>query len=163
MRNFPDNSETSRTCSFLLKKKGFTLAEVFIALILFAATVAIFSETIRNTFIAFEKVEFSDSSSNVQTLVRKEILSILDVDILESGGVMRVRDLDIYWKAEIFPVELLDTWMVSILYESKGSLSSSQQQMDLFLYRPSWSVPEDRMQLKEIRFAEWEDAYQSEI
>jgi type II secretory pathway component PulJ len=137
-------------------KRAFTLPEVFISLLVFAMTIAVFSETMRNTFMAYERMETKGQSQDYKTILRKTVLSTIDMMVVEEGGVIQTAEREVYWKSIIQPSEVLDTFYIQVLYEVKGSSSTEHKELGLYVYRPDWSEVEEREKLVEQRQREWE-------
>jgi len=143
--------------SWLNRGRGFTIMEVVLALALFVVAVTAFSGAYVNILNAFEAVKLDQTFEQDLALVRKQVLSIADVEDLEAGGeVVTGAYGAANWSVEYEPTGVADLFRVTLFVEmypeEEDAYGNEREPIEveqtLFLTRPTWSDPVERETLR---------------
>ena len=138
-------------------RSGFSLAEVFISIVLFALVVGVFAETINNSTLAYSKLGGESDDKHFAKSIRAFILKVKSVDEIEEGGEFEVQGKTVYWKAEVEQTEVLDLFRLEFLARYTENNFNREIEQVLYLYRPMWSDRDERSRLKDVRLDQYED------
>lgn len=137
--------------------RAFTLVEVLVSLAIFSLAAVALSSAYLNVISGYRDSETQRVRHENWSLVRLQILIEPDRDIIESGGQITLPDnTSLRWTANIEPTELADLFALELNGEITGAEAWSQSER-LMLFRPDWSDPGERDQLRETnrqRFSE---------
>lgn len=130
-----------------MKRRGFTLIEVTLALTIFAISVVGIMQAFTNTLTALGSLRREADLSPYVRYVRAHVITVPDLDDFEDGDELDLPDgSTARWTAEVEPVEVADLFRVELeITLSGGDLDKDYVTSEtLYLLRPSWSDPIDR-------------------
>ncbi|WOO41931.1 type II secretion system protein [Rubellicoccus peritrichatus] len=139
------------------RKRGFTLAELIVALVLFSLIAVTMGQAIVNNLQALERLSGSTPLDHDLTRMRHRIMVIENLEELKEGGEIELPTdeggdpMTVRWTAEVFPTSTLDLFAVDLELEFQGGGLATNREMRLFLYRPNWTEAEDREKLSEAK------------
>ncbi len=141
-------------------RPGFTLAEIVVAVTLFALYVTVLCQAVYYGLQALAAVDSKVDFTPMLALVRQEVLPMETIEALEEGGeVMVGGDTNVTWEAEVFPTTLLDFFVIELRIRFPSEMMDDNEIVEsLMVYRPAWSAGFDRDSLKglkEERFREF--------
>lgn len=129
--------------------RAFTLVEVLVSLAIFALASVALSGAYLNVLGGYHASDQQRERHEDWSLARMQVLIEPQRDVIESGGQFNLPDKTVlHWSAQIEPTELADLFAVELTGEVTGSDGWTQTER-LMLYRPDWSDPSDREQLRE--------------
>ncbi len=138
--------------------RAFSLAELIIAMALFALAATVLSQSILNALTALNQVQYGESSLRDFVYARQKILSIEDRDILTEGGEFVApsgNKLD--WKAEISATDVLDLHQLDVTIERRSEAGPEVPFVGkYYVLRPRWSETETRTALLNAKREEYE-------
>lgn len=135
-------------------QKGFTLAEIVVAVALFALYATVLCQAVYYGLQALAATESKMADiTPVIALVRQEVLPIMTIEELEEGGEIAIGgDETVSWVAEVFPTTLLDFYVIELTIRLPSDMTEEQELVErLMVYRPAWSGNYDRDGLKELK------------
>lgn len=126
-----------------MKRRGFTLLEVLVALVIFAvATVALAAAYI-NVLNAYDVVGRGNARQEDVRFARAQLLAEADRTKAEEGGDFAAADEGrVVWRAEIEPTTTADLFRVTFTCEVTANNAATPSQPiveTLYLLRPTWS------------------------
>jgi len=128
--------------------RAFTLVEVLVSLAIFSLAVVALSSAYLNVISGYRDSETQRDRHENWSLVRLQVLIEPDRSEIESGGQITLPDNStLRWTARIEPTELADLFALELSGEISGAEDWSQNER-LMLFRPEWSDPGDRDQLR---------------
>jgi len=128
--------------------RAFTLVEVLVSLAIFSIAAVALSSAYLNVISGYRDSETQRERHENWSLVRLQVLIEPDRDALESGGQITLPDnTTLRWTANIESTEIADLFALELNGEIAGSEGWSQNER-LMLFRPAWSDPGDRDQLR---------------
>jgi len=129
--------------------RAFTLVEVLVSLAIFALSAVALSSAYLNVIGGYRDSETQRDRHENWSLVRLQVLIEPDRDAIESGGQINLPDTTtLSWSATIEATDLADLFALELSGEIPGPEGWTQNER-LMLYRPEWSDPGDRDQLRE--------------
>ncbi len=129
--------------------RAFTLVEVLVSLAIFSIAAVALSSAYLNVISGYRDSETQRERHENWALVRLQVLIEPNREALESGGQITLPDNStLHWTANIESTELADLFALELSGEVTGSEGWSQNER-LMLFRPEWSDPGDRDQLRE--------------
>lgn len=151
--------------------RGFTLAEVVVAVLLFGLAAAVLGQAVSDSLRAYAMSREAVSASDSETHVRRHVLGILSRSTLEEGGevevpvAIRKQDSEevetemvkVRWEAEIFPTRLLDVYVLRVTMRLEGGSDVGEVTHDYIAYRPSWAKQDEVDSLLESKEKEFRD------
>ena len=141
-----------------VRKKGFMLIEVLIALALFGLS-AVF--LVDGAFVAARTIRLmKDTREMEQDLlwVRGEIFKETDYEKMEDGGDIQSLSMgEVRWETEIEMSEVIDLFQVTLTLSYEGNdelgIESGERVSKMYLLRPTWGkngeFSDDRARLLE--------------
>ena len=141
-----------------VRKKGFMLIEVLIALALFGLS-AVF--LVDGAFVAARTIRvMKDTREMEQDLlwVRGEIFKETDYEKMEDGGDIQSLSMgEVRWETEIEMSEVIDLFQVTLTLSYEGNdelgIESGERVSKMYLLRPTWGknseFSDDRARLLE--------------
>lgn len=137
--------------------RAFTLVEVLVSLAIFSLAAVALSSAYLNVISGYRDSETQRERHENWSLVRLQVLIEPDRDAIESGGQITLPDnTSLRWTASIESTELANLFALELSGEIAGEDGWSQNER-LMLFRPEWSDPGERDQLRETnrqRFSE---------
>ena len=129
--------------------RAFTLVEVLVSIAIFSLAAVALSSAYLNVISGYRHSETQRERHENWSLVRLQVLIEPDLDAIESGGQITLPDNStLRWTANIESTELANLFALEISGEITGDEGWSQNER-LMLYRPEWSDPGERAQLRE--------------
>lgn len=138
--------------------RAFTLAELVIALAIFALAATVLSQSVLNALTALNNVQYGESSLRDFIYARQKILAIDDRDVLTDGGEFVApsgNKLD--WKVEISATDVLDLHQIDLTIERRAESGPEPPFIGrYYVLRPKWSDSETRTALLTAKREEYE-------
>lgn len=133
-----------------MKRRGFSLIEVVVAVALFASAAVVLSSAFVNALLArdFGKRN-ADFAEDVRT-VRLQLLLEPNLEDAEDGGLYETFGSgEAEWEAVIEPMEVVDLFYVrlQITFSEPPEGVDPLYVEELYLLRPTWSESEERSDL----------------
>lgn len=134
-------------------RSGFTLAEIVVAVTLFALYATVLCQAVYYGLQALAAVDSKVDITPMLALVRQEVLPMESIEALEEGGeVMVGGDINVTWEAEVFPTTLLDFFIIELTIRFPSDMMDDHEFVEpLMVYRPAWSAGFDREGLKALK------------
>ena len=127
---------------------AFTLVEVLVSLAIFSIAAVALSSAYLNVIGGYRDSETQRERHENWSLVRLQVLIEPDREALESGGQVTLpNNSTLRWTVNIESTELADLFTLKLSGEIAGLEGWSQNER-LMLFRPAWSDPGDRDQLR---------------
>ncbi len=155
----------------LLCRRGFTLGEVVVAVLIFGLAATVLVQATSNALNSYILSRRDDRGSILMGHVRRDVLKILSREEVEEGGEVEVphivRDpetdeeetelIDVRWEAEIHPTRILDVYILDLTahFETEGAVASVTDHITT--YRPTWGESDQVEQLIEAKEQEFEE------
>ncbi len=137
--------------------RAFTLVEVLVSLAIFSLAAVALSSAYLNVISGYRDSETQRDRHENWSLVRLQVLIEPDRDAIESGGQITLPDnTSLRWTASIESTELANLFALELSGEIAGDEGWTQHER-MMLFRPEWSDPGERDQLRETnrqRFSE---------
>lgn len=134
-----------------MKRGGFTVMEVLIALAIFVGMATVLGATYLNILNAYSQIdEVNDFQADVK-FARSLLLTEPDLDTAEKGGEFDTPDgRHLTWQVSVDPTETTDLFAVTFECDLNGpDLKQPVQLTEHFrLLRPTWSKQEDHDKLR---------------
>lgn len=134
-----------------LRRHGFTLLEVLIALAIFALAAVVLASAYVNVLTGYEVARRATGSDPEVRFARAQLLSLADVEEARQGGEFDSADgRRVKWSATIDPTNEADLFLVTFECEIAGKDAQKEQKVrQIFrVLRPTWSVAVDRNTLR---------------
>ncbi len=129
--------------------RAFTLVEVLVSLAIFSLAAVALSSAYLNVISGYGDSETQRDQHENWALVRLQVLIEPDREEIEAGGQLNLPDdSTLRWTANIEPTELADLFSLELNGEIAG-LEGWTRNERLMLFRPDWSDPGERDQLRE--------------
>ena len=140
-----------------MKRRGFSLIEVVVAVALFASAAVVLSSAFVNALLARDFGKRNADFAQDVRAVRMQLLLEPNLEDAEDGGRYETFGSgEAEWEAVIEPMEVVDFFRVRLQIEfsepPEGIAPTYTE--ELYLLRPTWSEAEDRSD----RLAEKRDA-----
>lgn len=139
-------------------RRGFTVLEVLIAMVIFFAAFTSLSFIFVNNLETLGKLEIQADRQGTLRFIRSQILMIEDLDTLEDGGEIETLDLGTCrWEAEAEPTELAGLFALRLALEFEGTDTQEafERSESLYVLRPTWMEQDEYS----ARISEAKDAY----
>lgn len=149
-------SQVRQTGQPPLHLRGFTLAEVVVALTLFALTAVVITQAVLNAQDTYRRLSQIDPRDEALPYVRQAILSLTERSQVEEGGtVVTPQGLTGEWEAVLLPTQVLDLLLLRYTVEWKDNTGQEAPVIrEVYVFRPGWSDSAVRQELRERR-QEW--------
>ncbi len=131
-------------------KKGFSLIEVLLALVIFAMAAGVLVSAFVNALLARERGAQDERWGDDVRIARMQLLLEPIRDDAESGGrVATLHHGEASWRAVIEPTQIVDLFSVQFQVDFSSSPEGSPGSITetLFLFRPTWSEAGERSDL----------------
>ncbi len=133
-------------------RRGFTLIEVVVALMLFSFAVVVLTASYVNVLNSIEAVRVDQSLEQELAFVRAQLLMEPELENVEEGGEAPTPTHGMaVWGAVVSPTTTADLFRVDLTIELSGDGAATPARtvtQRLFLLRPSWSEPTAREDLR---------------
>jgi prepilin-type N-terminal cleavage/methylation domain-containing protein len=149
-------SQVRQTGQPQLHPGGFTLAEVVVALTLFALTAVVITQAVLNAQDTYRRLSQIDPRDEALPYVRQAILSLTERSEVEEGGtVVTPQGLTGEWEAVLLPTQVLDLFLLRYTVEWKDNTGQEAPvTREVYVFRPGWSDSAVRQELRDRRL-EW--------
>lgn len=132
-------------------RRGFTVLEVLIALMIFIGAAVVLGATYLGIMNSYAQLEVDGDYKNDVKFARAALLAEPDFDTAEKGGDFDATDgRHVSWKATIEPTNTAD--LFSVTFECEVNAAELKEPIHITeafrLLRPTWSKPEDRDKLR---------------
>jgi len=133
-------------------KRGFTLVEVILAIIIFTIGAGSLMEIVFTINRGLMQVEIQHTHEADVRFVRRQVMAITDRDILEEGDeIETLNSGTASWVAEIVETEVLDLFKltITITFNTESTTETEPHIDELYVLRQgsSWMEPVDRSTL----------------
>lgn len=136
-----------------MRRSGFTLLEVMVALMVFAVAAVALAAAYVNVLNAYDVVNRGNDNLEDIRFARSMLLAEPDRQKAEDGADFETADGGrIRWTTEIEATTVADLFRVTFICEiaeSAGKASPSPRRETFFLLRPTWSEGDDAAKLRE--------------
>jgi general secretion pathway protein I len=134
------------------ESRGFTLIEVLVSLAIFALAAVVLSVAYLNIIGSYRSLGAQHQSDEDWKLLRAVVLTEPELAKVEEGGRITLpggRQLN--WKAKAEPTHVADLFQLTLEAEvpASGDMEEWKQRQVLHLFRPGWSDPAEREELRE--------------
>ncbi len=153
---------------------GFSIAELLIALVLFALAAFVLGRAAMDSLNAMVRPAVYNHNQRILNETREAVFAARSRTELEAGGEREIalmiqgedgtdtENVRLRWEAEVFPTRVLNVFAVDVTIRVEGG-EERQQLIEerIFAYRPSWLDAEEQEQLlntKEDLFRELREA-----
>ena len=138
----------------MMSRRGFTLLEVLMALVIFAVAAVMMGAAYVNVLNAYDIVGRGNFRSEDVSFARQQLLAESDREKAEEGSDFEGADgARVTWRATIEQTQLPDLFRVEFICEVAATTAGQPQPAParevFFLLRPSWSQGLDTTQLKQ--------------
>jgi general secretion pathway protein I len=133
-----------------MKRRGFSLIEVVVAVALFASAAVVLSSAFVNALMARDFGKRNASFAEDVRAVRMQLLLEPNLEDAEDGGEFETFSAgEAEWEAVIEPTEVVDLFYVQLQMQFSEPPEGVEPlyRETLYLLRPTWSVSEDRSDL----------------
>ena len=130
--------------------RAFTLAEVALAIAVFAAAVTVLTQTYVNALLSLDSLESETALNADLRFVRSIVIKEPNLETFEEGGEIETLASGIAaWEAEVEPALVSDLFFVdlTIVLKPPDSREPVEFAQHLLLLRPTWSDPVERSEL----------------
>lgn len=141
-----------------MKKKGFTLIEVTVALAIFALASVALTQSFLSGMFSLERFEFAKSNEDSVMFVYSQVLEVKERRDLEEGGVIKtIESGEATWSAKVQKTSLLGLYKVDVKVvfdDEKLFKKPKTYNEEFYLYKPEWAEPGERDEI--LRFKDKE-------
>lgn len=133
-----------------MKRRGFSLIEVVVAVALFASAAVVLSSAFVNALLARDFGKRNALFAEDVRAVRMQLLLEPNLEDAEDGGRFETFGAgEAEWEAVIEPTEVVDFFHVTleIAFSEPPEGIEALYREELYLLRPTWSESEDRSDL----------------
>ncbi len=133
-----------------VRRSGFSLIEVVVAVALFASAAVVLSSAFVNALLAREHGVRSSQFASDISAVRMQLLLQANLEDAEDGGTFETFGAgEAEWEAAIEPMEVIDLFQVQfqVEFSDPPEGTNSLFQETLYLFRPTWSISDERSEL----------------
>jgi prepilin-type N-terminal cleavage/methylation domain-containing protein len=130
-------------------RRGFTLIEVLVALLIFTLTAVVLGGAYLNVLNSYEVAQRSNVNDNDVTFARSQLLAMSDLPTAQAGAEFDDGDRHVKWTAEIDPADTTDLFTVTFTCVMTEARVPTKTVVENFmLLRPTWSDPSARSTLR---------------
>lgn len=132
---------------------GFTLIEVLVSLAIFALAAVVLSVAYLNILGSYRTLGSRHEAEENWKLLRAVVLTEADKEKVEQGGRIALPDgAHLNWKGQIEPTDVADLFRLTLEADvtDTGAGDARQRRQVIHVFRPSWSDPAEREELREI-------------
>jgi prepilin-type N-terminal cleavage/methylation domain-containing protein len=132
-------------------RRGFTLVEVLVALVIFALMAIVLGGAYLNVLNSYEAARRANMSDEDVFFARSQLLSQSDLQTAQNGAEFDDGDRHVKWTAEIDPEKTTDLFTVTFTCTiTDPSEPGPRNEVETFmLLRPTWSDPTTRSTLRQ--------------
>jgi general secretion pathway protein I len=135
-----------------MKRGGFTLLEVLVALVVFTTAAVVLAATYLNVLNAYHFANHVDPYGEDVRFARAQMMAEPDRTKAEDGGDFETSTGRISWKAKIDTTNTADVFQVTFTCDIADSTAKQPVRPiveTFFLLRPTWSEGVDSAKLRE--------------
>jgi prepilin-type N-terminal cleavage/methylation domain-containing protein len=132
-------------------RRGFTLIEVLVALMIFALTAVVLGGAYVNVLNSYEIARKANVNDEDISFARSQLLTQSDLQTARNGAEFDDGDRHVKWTSEIEPATTTDLFSVafSCTITESGAATPRVQVQHFMLLRPTWSDPTERTALRQ--------------
>jgi general secretion pathway protein I len=132
-------------------RRGFTLVEVLVSLVIFALTAVVLGSAYLNVLNGYEIARKANMNDEDVFFARSQLLSQSDLQAAQSGAEFDDGDRHVRWTAEIEPANTTDLFTVTFTCTVTGGAGVEPRSVaeTFMLLRPTWSDPTARTTLRQ--------------
>jgi general secretion pathway protein I len=133
-----------------MQRRGFTLIEVMVALMIFALTAVVLGGAYVNVLNSFEIARKANVNDDDLSFARSQLLSQADLPTAQTGAEFDDGDRHVKWSATIDPATVTDLFTVTFTCVITDPSVPTRNVVETFmLLRPTWSDPAARSTLRQ--------------
>jgi prepilin-type N-terminal cleavage/methylation domain-containing protein len=132
-------------------RRGFTLIEVLMALVIFALTAVVLGGAYVNVLNSYEIARKANVNDEDIAFARSQLLTQSDLQTARNGAEFDDGDRHVKWTAEVDPANTTDLFTVAFTctITEPGAPAPKVVVQNFMLLRPTWSDPTDRTALRQ--------------
>ncbi|MGA2017367.1 MAG: prepilin-type N-terminal cleavage/methylation domain-containing protein [Opitutaceae bacterium] len=132
-------------------RRGFTLVEVLVALVIFALTAVVLGSAYLNVLNGYEIARKANMNDEDVFFARSQLLSQADLQTAQNGAEFDDGDRHVRWTAEIEQGSTTDLFSVTFTCTVTGGVGVEARTVveNFMLVRPTWSDPTTRSTLRQ--------------
>jgi len=132
-------------------RRGFTLIEVLVALMIFALTAVVLGGAYVNVLNSYEIARRANMNDEDVSFARSQLLGQPDLQTAQNGAEFDDGDRHVKWTAEVDPANTTDLFTVTFTCAITDTTASAPRNVveTFMLVRPTWSDPTARSQLRQ--------------
>jgi len=131
-------------------RRGFTLVEVLVALVIFALMAVVLGSAYLNVLNSYEVARRSNRNDDDVAFARSQLLSIADLQTAQNGAEFDDGERHVKWSADIEPDSTTDLFTVTFTCTVTEAAAPPRSVVETFmLLRPTWSDPTTRSTLRQ--------------
>jgi general secretion pathway protein I len=133
-------------------RRGFTLVEVLVALVIFAITAVVLGAAYLNVLISYQRAGRDTGDDLDVTYARQELMTQPDLPTAQAGDQFEDADgRQVKWTADVEPTTTADLFTVTMtcVVTASGRNLPRTVTQTFMLLRPTWSEPTDRAELRQ--------------
>jgi prepilin-type N-terminal cleavage/methylation domain-containing protein len=132
-------------------RRGFTLIEVLMALVIFALTAVVLGGAYVNVLNSYEIARKANVNDEDIAFARSQLLTQSDLQTARNGAEFDDGDRHVKWTAEVDAANTTDLFTVAFTctITEPGTRAPKVVVQNFMLLRPTWSDPTDRTALRQ--------------
>jgi len=130
-------------------RRGFTLIEVMVALMIFGLTAVVMGGAYLNVLNSYEAAQRSNLNEGEVSFARSQLLTIAGLPTAQAGQEFDDGTRHVKWTADAEPTTTTDLFTVTFTCVITDPSTQPKTVVETFmLLRPTWSDPTDRTTLR---------------